>query len=166
MDFFRQIEQSAFFVWISSSGSLWGYPTVLFLHTLGLATVAGVNAAIDLRLLGFGRVALSPLVRFFPLIWAAFAITAASGTILLLADATTKLTNPAFYIKLGFVALALVNMQLIRRRFLSNPALDTQPLPRNAAVLAMTSLFFWIAATTAGRLMAYVGPVSGLLGLE
>jgi hypothetical protein len=29
-------------------------------------------------------------------------------------------------------------------------------------VLAVVSIAFWIAATTAGRLMAYLGPVSGL----
>jgi hypothetical protein len=35
-------------------------------------------------------------------------------------------------------------------------------LPGNARVLAVASIVFWIAATTAGRLMAYLGPVSGL----
>jgi hypothetical protein len=40
--------------------------------------------------------------------------------------------------------------------------IDNKPLPSNAKVLAVVSIAFWIAATTAGRLMAYLGPVSGL----
>jgi hypothetical protein len=32
----------------------------------------------------------------------------------------------------------------------------------NVKVLAVTSLIFWLGAITAGRLLAYVGPVSGL----
>ena len=33
-------------------------------------------------------------------------------------------------------------------------------------VLAVTSLIFWGGAITAGRLMAYFGPVSGAPGLQ
>jgi len=44
--------------------------------------------------------------------------------------------------------------------------LDTVPLATSAKVLAMTSLFFWMGAITAGRLMAYFGPVSGAPGLR
>ena len=32
--------------WVRESGSLLGYPAILFLHTIGLATVAGLNGAI------------------------------------------------------------------------------------------------------------------------
>ena len=159
----QQIEQMAFFAWVSGGGSIWGYPTILFLHTLGLATVAGVSAAIALRILGFApNVALAPLVRFYPLIWGAFVVTALSGAILLLADATTKLANPVFYVKMGFVALGLVVLQILKTRVLADPDVDRKPIASNARALSIASLVLWIAATTAGRLMAYVGPVSGL----
>ena len=162
-DSLQQLEQTAFFAWVSGGGSIWGYPTILFLHTLGLATVAGVSAAISLRILGFApNVALGPLVRFFPLIWTAFGVTAVSGTILLLADATTKLANPVFYVKMGLIAVALVVLQMIKTRVLSHPQVDAGPIPGSARILSIASLVLWIAATTAGRLMAYVGPVSGL----
>jgi hypothetical protein len=162
-DWLQQLEQTAFFAWVSGGGSVWGYPTILFLHTLGLATVAGMSAAISLRLLGFApSVPLSPLIRFFPLIWAAFGVTALSGTILLLADATTKLANPVFYVKMALIVVALIVLQLIKTRVLADPQVDTKGLPGSARALSLASLFLWIAATTAGRLMAYVGPVSGL----
>jgi hypothetical protein len=60
-----------------------------------------------------------------------------------------------------FVALAVVNLQLINRQVFTDRADDMPPAP-NARLLAVTSLLLWMAATTSGRLMAYLGPVSGL----
>jgi hypothetical protein len=163
MDFILRLEQSGFAAWVREGGTLWSYPAILFCHTIGLATLSGVNAGIDLRLLGFGRrIPLAPLRSLYPLMWFAFAITAASGTALLVADMSARLHSTIFYVKLAFVALALVTMQLIKRRVFTGNDIDDKPLPSNTRVLAVVSIAFWIAATTAGRLMAYLGPVSGL----
>lgn len=149
--------------WVRESGSLLGYPTILFLHTLGLATVAGLSGAIDLRLLGVAsKVPLSSLTRFFPFIWMAFGLTALTGVVLLIADAETKLASPVFYVKMVFIVLALINLNLLKRRIFADPNVDTRPLPSQATLLALSSLLFWVGATTAGRLMAYLGPVGGL----
>ena len=162
MDFLQQIEQSSFLVWVRESGSLLGFPTFLFLHTIGLGTVSGLSAVVSLRLLGFApRVPLQALLPLFRGIWIAFAVTAASGLVLLAADARSKLATPVFYVKLVFVALALVAVQRIRRRVTEAPATDAAPLPPDATMLALASLIFWIAATLAGRLMAYLGPQPG-----
>lgn len=161
MDFLLRLEQSGFATWVREGGTIWSYPAILFAHTLGLATLAGVNAGIDLRILGFApQLPLAPLKRLFPLLWVAFAVTAASGTALLLADATTKLASPVFYVKMVFVALALVNMQLLKSSVFREAPGGTAV--GSGRLLAMTSLLFWVCATTAGRLMAYIGPVSGL----
>src|SRR5688500_2152355 len=129
MAFAQALQDMAFARWIGESGSLWGYPTILFLHTLGLATLAGLNASINLRILGIApALPLAPMVRFFPTMWAAFAVAAATGTALLIADATTKLAQPVFWAKLLFVALAVVNMQMLRTRVFGDPLLDQRPL--------------------------------------
>ena len=167
MDFLRLLEQTSFATWIREGGSLWGYPTILFMHAMGMSTVVGLSAVIDLRLLGVGPdVTLSSLARVLPIIWIGFLVNAVSGSMLLLADATTKLINPVFYVKMVFIALALGNLWIARRRILSDPQADSKPLPDSAKALAISSLVFWAAAMTAGRLMAYIGPVSGLEGLE
>lgn len=163
MDFILRLEHSGVMDWFRESGSLWGYPFVLFLHTIGLASVAGLNGAIDLRVLGAApKIPLASLTRFFPLFWTAFGVTAASGTILLIADAQTKLASPVFYVKMAFVALALVNLHVLKTRVFRDPLIDTRPVSAQAKILSITSLVFWVAATTAGRLMAYIGPVAGL----
>lgn len=154
--FLEGIQQSGFARFIGESGSKWGYPFVLFMHTLGLGIVAGVNAGVALRLLGFGRsVALEPLDRLFPLMWFGFILSALSGLALLATDPVTKLHQTVFYVKLLFVFLGVANMQMMRNRIFRNPA-SRDVLPSNARMLAVTSLFFWIGATTAGRLIAYL----------
>jgi hypothetical protein len=157
MAFAEMLQQTAFARWIGESGSLWGYPTILFLHTLSLATLAGVSAGINLRILGIApAVPLAPMVRFYPLMWTAFAVSAASGTSLLIADATTKLAQTVFWVKLFFVLLAVINLQMIRKRVFGDPLLDQRPITSNARLLAATSMVFWLGATIAGRLIAYL----------
>ena len=157
MDFAQQLQQTAIARWLGESGSLFGYPMFLFLHTLGLATIAGLNAGINLRLLGIAPgMKVAPMVRFYPLMWIAFVITVISGLALLVTDATTRLGQTIFYVKLLFVLLAVVTMQIIRSRVLSDPQLDERPFPAIAKTLAITSLLLWVAATIAGRLIAYL----------
>jgi hypothetical protein len=144
-----QLEQSGLATWIRESGVLHGYPLVLFLHTLGLSTLVGLNAAVDLRLLGVGAgIPVASLQRTFVLMWAGLALNAATGALLFIADATRHASNPAFYVKLVFVGLAVVMLtQIWRRVFLAEG---------NGKALAAASLVCWCVALSAGRLMAYV----------
>jgi hypothetical protein len=163
MDFLQWVENIGFSAWVRESPSILAFPTILLIHTVGMALCVGVSAGIDLRLLGFAQdLKIAPLERFFPILWVGFAANALTGTILVMQDATTKLRNPDFYVKMVFIALALINLRLMRRSVFRHPGLEDGSLPANARLLAITSLFFWIGAITAGRLLAYVGPVSGL----
>ena len=155
--FLESIQQTAVARFVGESGSLLGYPTILFLHTLGLGMVAGLNAGLDLRLLGFGsRISLVPLERMFPLMWLGFFLAAVSGLLLLISDPVTRLHQVIFYVKLGFVALAVVNMQMIRNRIFRSDAVNADVVPAGGKRLAVVSLILWIGATTAGRLIAYI----------
>jgi hypothetical protein len=144
-----QLEQSGLATWIRESGVLYGYPLILFLHTLGLSTVVGLSTAIDLRLLGVASpVPLSSLDRLFGLVWAGFALTAATGTLLFISDATKHASNPAFFVKLAFVAGGVATLALVRSRVFRRQ--------QSGAFLAAASLGCWLVALTAGRLMAYI----------
>ena len=163
MDFLRLIEESGFSTWVRESSSILAFPTVLLLHTIGMGLVVGVNAGIDLRILGLApALPLAPLERFLPVLWVGFWVNAVTGVTLLMADVTTKLVNVDFAVKMIFIALAIINLQVLRKRVFRDPLIDKKPISSNAKVLALTSLIFWLGAITAGRLMAYVGPVSGL----
>ena len=164
MQFLQMLEATAFGTWVREAPTLWAYPTVLFLHTVGLGFLVGINVAIDLRLLGVAPgLPLAPFSRLFPWMWAGFWINAASGVALIVADATTKLTNPVFYVKMAFVLLGVLNMALLKRRLFDDPVtLEAAPGSRRGRWIAITSLAIWIFATTTGRLMGYLGPKSGL----
>ena len=151
------LDQSAFSTWLLSSNSIWAYPTVLTLHTFGMMVLVGVALTIDLRLLGFGRgIPLSSLQRLFRVMWGAFWLNLVTGTMLFIADASKRGTQPLFLIKLMLVASGIATIVLIRRRVFDAAA---EPLVISAAVkrLAVTSLLVWCGAVTAGRLLAYVG---------
>jgi hypothetical protein len=157
------LEQTAFGTWVREGNSMWGYPTILFLHTLGMGCVVGFAAVVDLRVLGVAAdIPLAPLDRFLPIMWAGFWVNALSGTALFVADATTKFTNPVFGVKMTFVALGVTTVHLLRHRVIRGHALHDRAMPKYAKLLAATSLVCWLCAITAGRLMAYFGPVSGL----
>ncbi len=163
MEFLQALEKSGFSIWVRESGSLWSFPGILLVHTYGMGILVGLILAIDLKILGFAPAfPLRPMQKFLTLIWAAFWVNAATGTILLIADATAKLTNPDFGIKMGFIALAVVNQRMIEKRVLNDPQIDKAPFSGKAKMLAVTSLVCWFGAITAGRLLAYVGPLKGL----
>ena len=163
MEYFAYLEQTAFFAWVRESRSLLAYPGILLLHTFGMAIVVGLAAGIDLRILGVApALPLAPLRRFLPLLWAAFGVNAATGTVLLLADATTKLSNPDFFVKMGFILAAVIARIAIDTRVFREPRAVDPRLPPGAKMLAAASIVCWLGAITAGRLLAYVGPVSGL----
>ena len=162
MTLLTSLEQSAFCAWVRESGSLFAYPGILFLHTLGLAMLVGPNAAIDLRILGVGpELSLSPMKSLLRLMWTGFWINAVTGSILLVSDASTKLANPAFAVKMVLIALAMIDVFLIKRFVFSTAAPEPQRARPLVKVLAIVSLVLWTGAITAGRLMAYFGQDSG-----
>jgi hypothetical protein len=54
----------------------------------------------------------------------------------------------------------------MQKKVFADPALDEAPVSSTAKKLAWASLICWFGAITAGRLLAYVGPVSGPPGLN
>jgi hypothetical protein len=156
--FLKQIEETAPAKWIREDPSIFAWAGILLLHTFGMGLVVGINAGIDLRILGLAReIPLAPLAKFFPVLWVGFFLNAVTGVLLLYADISTKLPNPDFWVKIAFISLAVGTLLRIRKSVFSDPLIDSKPLPASAKLLAFMSLIFWIGAVTAGRLLAYVG---------
>jgi hypothetical protein len=148
---FLWLETSGFSVWIRESPSLFAFPGILAAHTVGLGFLAGLNGALDLRLLGVARgIPPAAFVRFLPMMWAGLWINVASGIAVLLAYPTKALTNPVFYLKLGLIGTALAILRVLLRRISTGQTDD-----RATRILAAASLVVWAAAITAGRLLAY-----------
>ena len=144
--------------WINESESIVGYPGILFLHTLGLAMVVGISAAVDMRLLGVApRIPAAALRQLFPYLWWGLSINAVSGLLLFIAGGQ-RAVNPVFEVKLALVALGIAAMSMIQRALTAID--DGLPAhtraPRHLRLLAVASLAIWLIAIAAGRLLAYV----------
>jgi hypothetical protein len=162
MNFLHMIEETGFSTWVRESPSIWAFPVILLIHTLGMGFIVGVSAGIDLRILGMApALRLAPMEKFLPILWFGFWTNAITGTMLLMADASMKLTNPDFYVKMAFIALSLINLSMIRKHVFRDPLIETGKFSSKARFLAWTSLFCWLVVITSGRLLAYVGQSSG-----
>jgi hypothetical protein len=64
-----------------------------------------------------------------------------------------------------FVFSGVALIAIMRKKVFRDPDLDKAPVPANIKRLAWLSLACWTGAITAGRLLAYLGPVSGVPGL-
>jgi hypothetical protein len=154
MDALSSLEATAFSTWLRESPSIWAYPTVLTLHTLGLGVLVGANWMVDLRVLGFARaIPLGVLTRAFPIMWTGFWLNAATGVLLFIAD-PMKGTTTIFMWKLLMIAVGVVLMIALKRKLYGRgQEMDAKGLAVKA--VAVTSLVLWVAAIGAGRWMAY-----------
>jgi len=155
-EFFVWLETTPFSMWIRDSPSVLAFPTILTLHTVGMGIVAGLSAAVDVRILGVAPgVPLSETQRFRPFLWFGFWLNAVTGVLLLVGYPTKALTNPLFYVKLALIAMAVAVQLAIERRVLRHPNVDVEGVPKRGKFLAAVSLGCWAAAIAAGRLLAY-----------
>ena len=156
MSVFQRLQNIAFTDWFLGSSSIRAYPTVLTLHTFGMAILVGASFVINLRVLQVSGLiplrGLRPLYRF---IWIGFTINLVSGLILFLTEAADRVVDPVFYVKMASIAVALALGGVVKRR-----AIDRTDAPQVATVqtrsLAAASLGMWTVAIVAGRLMAYL----------
>jgi len=153
LDLLAALESS----WLGHTGrhSAWLYTLANLLHVLGSAFVVGGIAVFDLKILAeHGKRAWEVGCYAIPLAAAGLALQIPTGTVLLATEARSLGTNPAFYVKLVFIALGLVNVALFHLRF--GKALRAGALPPEARIYAFVSLIAWIIVLLAGRMIAYL----------
>ena len=154
--FFLWIETSAFSVWIRESLSIFAFPSILTAHTIGMGLVAGMNTLVDLRILGIvPKVPLIEMKRYFPVMWFGFWLNAVSGVVLLIGYPTKALTNPLFYVKLAFIAIAVVMLRSIQRQVFPKTLTEVHLPTLSERRLAAASIFCWAMAIGSGRFLAY-----------
>ena len=154
--FFRWVEAWPLGIWVREYPSIWGFPFILVLHTIGLAFMVGVNVVVDVRALGGAPgVPLISLRRYYRWMWAGFWVNAFSGVLLLVAYPTKALTNPLFYVTLSFIAAGLIVARIIRGYLVSGEVGPNVMAPRQLRLLAGASLLIWVVSITTGRLLAY-----------
>jgi hypothetical protein len=135
--------------------SAWVFTIANLLHVLGAAFVVGSIAVFDLKVLAeHGRNAWQVGRFAIPLAAAGLALQIPTGLTLLAAEARALGINPAFYAKLAFIAVGLLNVALFHMRF--GAILRDGKLPPDTRAYAIISLLAWILTLLAGRMIAYL----------
>ena len=157
ISFLEMLQNTKFSEWVLVS--VWGYPILLTLHSIGLALLVGLLIVIDLRTLGVPKmIPFMPLRRLMTIVWAAFAVNLGSGLALFVADGVKFISSTAFLFKLASVVMGITIAVLIRKSVLDDAVrLDEAggEAPLKAKVLASISILMWISAIGFGRYMAY-----------
>lgn len=140
--------------------SLFAFPLIESAHVIGLALVFGTIAIVDLRLLGlasthrpFQRLAADTLKWT----WGAFVLTALTGVLMFITNATVYFHNAYFRAKAVLLVLAALNVlvfELTAGRTVKqwDQAPAAPPLGR---VIATVSLVVWVAVIVTGRMIGF-----------
>src|SRR5262245_57706603 len=156
------IESFGIAVWLRESPSVWAHPTVLTLHTTGMAVLVGAAYVLDLRILGIGRnVPLSSYRWIFTLVAVGLTVNICTGLLLFVKNATSWGTALPFFIKMILVIASVGTLLPIRKYVLQGEAAGLSADARRAEagrarMLAIVSILVWSGAVTAGRLLAYL----------
>jgi len=140
--------------------SLFLYPLIESVHVIGLTMVFGTIVIIDLRLLGIAstrRPFTAIASDVFKWTWMAFAVTATTGALMFITNASTYYQSAYFRAKMALLALSGLNMlvfELTARR--SIHAWDRKAsAPASGRAVAVLSLVIWIGVIVLGRWIGF-----------
>src|SRR5262249_54734077 len=121
----------------------WLFPFVQSIHIVGLTLVVGTISIVDLHLLGFGIRRDSISDDLAPWTSAGLLTVGVTGPLLFWSDWNRYVNNPAFLLKMGLLAIALLTHFTIYRR-----------VTKRRRIAALLSLVLWSCVVLAGRAIA------------
>lgn len=142
--------------------SLWLYPALEIIHIIGIVILVGGALFFDLRLLGFSKnLPVTGLSAYLlPFSRRGLLLVIPSGLLLFITNAKSLGVDPTFWLKMGLLAVAALNVLVFHHFFFKFHApLKTgdkvEKIPFSARVSALVSLMAWAAIIACGRLLAY-----------
>jgi hypothetical protein len=143
---------------MTMSPLLW--PICETLHFIGLALLIGGAGLIDLRLMGFLKsVPLTAVMQVRK--WAALgiAINVITGALFFIGSPNQYIDNPAWYGKLAFLFVAMVNVAVFEtrqgKRILTIAA--GEDTPASFKVAGAVSIGSWFLVLYFGRMLPFIG---------
>jgi hypothetical protein len=142
-------------------GYAWSWPALETLHFIGMCMLFGPIIIMDLRLLGYDRLAVPALSvhSLIPLTLAGFGINLTTGIMFLFGDPYRYAINISFQTKMVLVLLAGINAIAFWRWI--EPALEKlgphDDPPGKIKLVGLSSLLLWTGVVCFGRLIPYLG---------
>jgi hypothetical protein len=154
-------------VWLKSTAlsqsiveSQWVWPICETLHFVGLALLVGAAGLFDLRLMGFLKsIPVSAAMAMRPWAAAGIVINVITGSLFFIGMPEQYIENPAWWGKVLFLAVAMINIAFFEtrqgRRMLLLTAEETTPV--SFKVAGAVSLGSWLAVLYFGRMLPFIG---------
>lgn len=141
--------------------SLYMFPLVEGTHLIGLALSVGLILVTDLRLVGLylRNVPVADVLKQLrPWVLGGFAITFATGVLLIWAEGPRIWEIPVFPLKLVLIALAGINAIWFEFKYGKTISVwgDSEGFPQGAKLAGWISLVSWSAVVICGRLIPYL----------
>lgn len=138
-------------------GSAWVYPLINALHIVGIALLVGAISILDWRLLR-GRV--TPTVSvlagvLLPAARAGCVLAVLTGSLLFITRPLDYAFNAVFQLKLGILALALLNVALLHGSRSWQVAVTQNRVDGRVWLACGLSLVSWLLVLGLGRLVGY-----------
>ena len=153
---FQWLERTSLSVAINES--LWAFAVVEAIHLLALAVIGGAVLVVDLRLLGlaFQEQRVGDVARVAQpwFVWSLAAMLL-TGFVLFLSLAASKYyVHDYFWVKMYFLAGAMLFSFLIRQRVIMGD--DARANSALGKVVAIVSLVLWSGVGFAGKAIGYI----------
>ena len=153
---FQWLEKTQLSVAINES--LWAFAVVEAIHLLALAVIGGAVLVVDLRLLGlaFQEQRVGDVARVAQpwFVWSLAAMLL-TGFVLFLSLAASKYyVHDYFWVKMYFLAGAMLFSFLIRQRVIMGD--DARANSAVAKLVALVSLILWSGVGFAGKAIGYI----------
>jgi hypothetical protein len=151
------LESTAFSEWVLTS--MLGFPTLIALHSIGMAIATGLSILVALYLNRFlSGMAEEHLPRFLHLAMFGFSLNLVTGLALFVSRGADYITSITFLVKMLLVLISAVILGWLRRHLMkllnASNDLYEDVLARKVSLLGIAT---WVGAVIAGRLIAYVG---------
>ena len=138
----------------------WIWPVSEMLHFVGLALLIGSAGLFDLRLMGLLKsIPLAAAMAMRPWAAAGIVINVITGSLFFIGAPQQYIDNPAWWAKVAFLAVAMLNIAFFettqgRRMLLLTDAEET---PASFKVAGAVSLASWLAVLYFGRMLPFIG---------
>lgn len=135
-----------------------GVPTLMALHSVGMAVVVGLSLMVALRLNQvFTGLGARHIPRFLSIAAWGFALNLMTGLGIFISRATEYLDSFVFMLKMLLVVISAAILFWLRRHLkLVESTTGVLVADRSAKCMAFVSVATWFGAVITGRLIAYL----------
>jgi len=156
LSFLAYLEASAFSEWLLIS--MLGFPTLIALHSVGMAVAVGLSLMVTLQLNHILTGLSAQLIpKFLSIAVWGFALNLITGIALFVSRGQEYITSTIFLVKMLLVIVSALILFWLRRHLL-RMKLATDKLVSNGVARGMSVVFAatWVGAVISGRLIAYL----------